>query len=59
MNQFFLRYSDDSKKNTFNIGGNKGHRLKMLRVNRPLYFAFVGKLNQANFVTVSGWMSPR
>ena len=41
MNLFFLRYSDDSKKNTFNNGGNNGHRLKMLHVNRPLYFAFL------------------
>ena len=31
-----FHYSDDNKKNTFNNGGDNGHRLKMLCVNRPL-----------------------
>ena len=34
---FFLCYSDDNKKNTFNNSGNNGHGLKSLRVNRPLW----------------------
>ena len=28
MNLFALHYSDDNKQNTFNNGGNNGHRLK-------------------------------
>ena len=30
MDPFFLFYSDDNKKNTFNNGGDIGHALKML-----------------------------
>ena len=34
MEPFSLRYSDDSKKNTFSNADNNGHGLETLRVNR-------------------------
>ena len=37
---FSLHFSDDNKKNTFDVGDNSGHMLKTLRVNRPLNLVF-------------------
>ena len=36
MDPFSLYYSDDNKNNIFDNGGNNGHGLKTLRVNRSL-----------------------